>query len=325
MRISQRQLQRNFTNSLNTNLKRLSGSNDRLTTGRRFNRVSENVTDATKALKVRHQITKNEQYLSNIDKLHGELSVQETGAMQMNDMMTKLKELMVNAASGTNGADQREIIAREVGNIKENILQIINSQSVEKYTFSNTSNSTPITFDPITNKVLYNGIDVDSAVLRSDFNDHKVFVDIGSGMKIASGILDPSTTAQLTTAAIDVLGFGTNSNGIPKNIISLLDAIVVDLKNNDSSKLDLYNQQLSDSQTNLLVSVTDIGARIKYVESSEARIDQELISLAKLQNNLEAVDLEEEVIFNKGHEMAWQISLQIGNKVLPQSIFDFMR
>jgi hypothetical protein len=52
-------------------------------------------------------------------------------------------------------------------------------------------------------------------------------------------------------------------------------------------------------------------------------IDQ--LQLTEMQSKLEAVDIEYELIQNKSLELTWQVSLQLGTKVLPMSIFDFIR
>ena len=83
--------------------------------------------------------------------------------------------------------------------------------------------------------------------------------------------------------------------------------------------------QLKESTDRILVQVTDIGTRYAYLENSINRLENEKLNLTVQQNHLESIDYEEEKITNKSYDMAYQISLQLGSKVLPLSIFDFMR
>lgn len=323
MRITQKNLTRAYLTGLNRNISQLSKSNARLTTGKRFNKVSENVTDAQKALKVRNQLKRNEQFITNIQSLQNEISAQETSALQMNDILLDVKELIVKAGSGTNDASDNEIIANEINQLNKSLLQLINVKTSDRYTFAGLNNDIPITIDN-SETVLFNGVDVDT-LLDSDIKEDAVFIDIGLGMQFNANVVDESSVVQLTTSAIQVLGYGVNADGIPNNLISFLGDVVKDLRNNDTSKITLYNKQLGQSTERLLVQVTNIGSRFAYLENSINRLENEKLDLTSQQNFLESIDYEEETITNKSYDMAYQISLQLGSKVLPLSIFDFMR
>jgi flagellin-like hook-associated protein FlgL len=323
MRITQKNLTRAYLSGLNRNISQLSKSNERLTTGKRFNKVSENVTDAQKALKVRNQLKRNEQFITNIQSLQNEITAQETSAMQMNDILLNVKELIVKAGNETNDASDKEIIANEIDQLNKSLLQLINVKTSDRYTFAGLNNNIPVIVDT-SGTVLFNGVDVDT-LLVSDIKDDAVFVDIGLGMQFNASTVDKSSVVQLTTSAIQVLGYGINADGVPNNLISFLGNVVNDLRNNDTSKMTLYNKQLNQSTERLLVQITTIGSRFEYLENSINRLENEKLDLTAKQNHLESIDYEEETITNKSYDMAYQISLQLGSKVLPLSIFDFMR
>ena len=91
MRITQKNLTRAYLSGLNRNISQLSKSNERLSSGKRINKVSDNVTDAQKALKVRNQLRNNEQFVRNIQSIQNEISAQESSAMQMNEILIDVK------------------------------------------------------------------------------------------------------------------------------------------------------------------------------------------------------------------------------------------
>lgn len=72
-------------------------------------------------------------------------------------------------------------------------------------------------------------------------------------------------------------------------------------------------------------TIAEIGTRDSLLERTQDRLEADQINLKKHQNELESVNLEEESINNKSYEMAWMVTLQLGNKIIPASIFDFMR
>jgi len=322
MRITQKNLTRAYLSGLNRNISQLSKSNERLSTGKRINRVSDQVTDAQKALKVRNQIRNNEQFVRNIQSIKNEISAQESSAMQMNEILIDVKELLIKAGSGINSDSDKTIIANEINQLNKSILQLVNVKSSDRYTFSGLNNEAPIQVDN-NGIVLFNGVNVDD-ILETDLKDDSIFIDVGLGMKFDTQI-DQSSVVQLNTSAIHLLGYGKNSNGTPNNLVSLLNKVVSDLKSGDVSQISEYQKQLKESVDRVLVQVTDIGTRFAYLENSINRLENEKLNLTEQQNHLESIDYEEETILNKSYDMAYQISLQLGSKVLPLSIFDFMR
>ena len=322
MRITQKNLTRAYLSGLNRNISQLSKSNERLSSGKRINKVSDNVTDAQKALKVRNQLRNNEQFVRNIQSIQNEISAQESSAMQMNEILIDVKELLVKAGSGINSDSDKLIIANEISQLNKSILQLVNVKTSDRYTFSGLNNEAPIQIDASGN-VLFNGVNVDD-ILESDLDNDSIFIDIGIGLKFDTQV-DQSSVVQLNTSAIHLLGYGKNGNGTPNNLVSFLNKVVSDLKVGDVSQISEYQKQLSKSVDRVLVQVTDIGTRYAYLENSISRLENEKLNLTDQQNHLESIDYEEETILNKSYDMAYQISLQLGSKVLPLSIFDFMR
>lgn len=322
MRITQKNLTRAYLSGLNRNISQLSKSNERLSSGKRINKVSDNVTDAQKALKVRNQLRNNEQFVRNIQSIQNEISAQESSAMQMNEILIDVKELLVKAGSGVNSDSDKLIIANEISQLNKSILQLVNVKTSDRYTFSGLNNEAPIQVDASGN-VLFNGVNVDD-ILETDLDNDSIFIDIGIGLKFDTQV-DQSSVVQLNTSAIHLLGYGKNGNGTPNNLVSLLNKVVSDLKVGDVSQISEYQKQLSKSVDRVLVQVTDIGTRYAYLENSISRLENEKLNLTDQQNHLESIDYEEETILNKSYDMAYQIILQLGSKVLPLSIFDFMR
>ena len=243
--------------------------------------------------------------------------------MQMNQILIDVKGLLVKAGSGLNSDSDLTIIANELEEINNSIVQLVNVKTSDRYTFSGLNNEAPISVQN-DGTVLFNGVNVDE-ILDTDLKDDSIFIDVGIGMKFNNDKLDESSVVKLNTSAIQLLGYGKNSQGIPNNLVSMLNKAVKDLKSGDVSQLSNYQNQLKESNDRLLIQVTDIGTRYAYLENTINRLENEKLNLTEQQNHLESIDYEEETIINKSYDMAYQISLQLGSKVLPLSIFDFMR
>lgn len=309
MRITSKNLQRTYLRGLNNNIKNLAESNERLNTGRRFTKLSQNVIDGSRALNVRELLARNQTFVGNAQQMQLQLFSQEDKMMQIQNLVQDAKELMVRGYSDTNSADDKLIIGNQVKSIKDSIVHIINSKSVDRYTFASFRNEAPITVEGP--NVFFYGQNV---------NDQENTIFNQGSFKLSVG-----TKIDVEQSAIDVLGHGVDAQGLPNNLILLLDQIANSITTDDKTHRKSFITKMNDQANELLMRISDVGMKTNYLETTLSRLSSEKISLTTQQNNLEAIDFEEEVIFNKTHEMAWQISLQLGTKVLPMSIFDFMR
>lgn len=319
MRITQKNIQRAYLNNLHRNMKQLATSNERMSSGRRLNRVSDNVSDAQRALTVRDKLQRSEQYLRNIDKLQLDLNGQETSLMQMNEIIARAQSLLVNAKSDTNGPSERTILAKELDYLSESIVQLMNVQGVDRPVFAGIDGKTPIVLGDGT--VSIHGLNVDTLVSPEITGQ---YIDIGLGLQFNGVNVKESSVVRSDTSPLEILGYGED-NGTPNNLIRVFQELSKGLKNNDLSGFESLRKKVSSAHDRLLVSLTDLGARNAYLDNTKSRMEMDQLQLTEMQNKLEAVDIESELILNKSLEHTWQVSLQLGSKVLPMSIFDFIR
>ena len=319
MRITQKNIQRAYLNNLHRNMKQLATSNERMSSGRRLNRVSDNVSDAQRALTVRDKLQRSEQYLRNIDKLQLDLNGQETSLMQMNEIIARAQSLLVNAKSDTNGPSERTILAKELDYLSESIVQLMNVQGVDRPVFAGIDGKTPIVLGVGT--VLIHDENVDTLVSSGVTGQ---YIDIGLGLQFNEGAVKESSVVRSDTSPLEILGYGVDS-GTPNNLIRVFQELSKGLKNNDLSGFESLSKKVSSAHDRLLVSLTDLGARNAYLDNTKNRMEIDQLQLTEMQSKLEAVDIESELILNKSLELTWQVSLQLGSKVLPMSIFDFIR
>lgn len=244
MRVTQRSVHRNYLSSLNRNAKQMNDSTMRMTTGRKFNKISENVSEGARAFKLRREILRAEQYVKNIEDTRDELKVAENGMLNVSSIMTKIEELMGSAVNGTNSYDERKIMANEIGNLMNDIVKIANDQNVDHFIYAGSKNVRPFVYEddgtgtmvwkfqntvpgspeyPNPSKIPVNEVDF------TKFGVTNRYIDIGFGLSLdASGNVDPNTVTQISTTGVEVFGYGT-TNGLPNNIIALAQKIVDDL------------------------------------------------------------------------------------------------
>ena len=340
MRITHNMMTRNYLSNLNKNLKNLSKSNDKLSSQRSFNRAYENIGDANRVLRTRKLLDDNERALTTIDTVAGRYSAAEDGLSAANDTLLKVTDLVMKSVNGTYSEADRKIMANEINNLQEQLFQISNSKFSDKYIYGasgNKAGAAPFTTDPMTGRLFYQGVDVDSMVVGADgkpylpdgvtkipFNDDN-YIDIGLGYTVENGKVDPRTAVKSTFSGVELFGFGTTADGLPNNLFSLLGKMSNDIAAGNTDEVSRDFTHLQKRQESLLTNIANIGSLTSYVEQTQERLENDKINLQTVQNGLEAVDLSQEIMYNKDFEMSWMVTLQLGSKIIPPSIFDFIR
>ena len=348
MRITHQMLSRNYLTRMNGNLSRLTGSNEKLSDGRKFNKGYENVADAGKALKIRKLLADNGRYQTTIRDAQGRADAAEDALRTINTLLIATEDKVIEGLNGTVSPNDREKIAIELEKYQEEIFQVMNTKYSDRFLFTaagNLDGSAPFSKGP-GGELLYQGIAVDGmfpymgtgqpGYQKTDDTgvlvnapipyNKKNYVDIGAGFRLLpNGEVDPNTAFQDTYSGVDSFGFGVNADGMPRNAYSLLGRMVENLRANNLEGLGKTLNAIPDAMDFVLTAVTEIGARGVTLQDSKSRLEGEYINLIEIQNDLEGVDYSEEIIHNKSFEMSWMVTLQLGSKILPQTIFDFIR
>lgn len=340
MRVTQNMITRNFLKNLNRNLSNLAASNQRMSSGRRFSNVSDNVSDTSRALKIRKHIKENEQYLVNVREARSELDSAESNLESISEILKTVQEKALRGMSSTTSTEGRTIIAREIDNLNKQLLQFANAQYAERYLFGGTNNQTsPFTVDS-NGALLYNTIPVDD--IQKDDNGYfymdgadrkeipqneEVYIDVGLGLKImGDSNVDKTTAVQVSFSGIDIFGYGKNADGLPNNLYNILRDISSALSPTfDSDKLDASFNQLKEQRDRLMIAITDIGTRESFLAKTVDRVEDDLANLNVLHDKLEYIDDPEEATNMQMYQYTWLATLQLGSKLIPQSLMDFIR
>lgn len=326
MRITDNGVTQTYMKNLQRNISNLSSSNLKLTSGRKYVHVSEDTGSAARAFAVRDQLTKNQEYISTVENAVGELDTADDNVMTVSSILKEVYSKVTTALGGSKEQEDLDAIAKELDGLKNEILQTMNAKYGDKFLFSGSGNDqVPFSVDE-NGKLLFNGVEVDSAKDTTDFHENKeVYLDIGFGISANGGAFNSKSGIKISTSGIDVLGYGSDEDGKPKNIYSLISEIENQLKNGDKDGAGESMKRLKKSEEGLSSSIAEIGTRQNILDRTKDRLEAETINLKARQKSLEAVEIESEAIDNKSYEMAWMVTLQLGSSIIPPSIFDFMK
>jgi flagellar hook-associated protein 3 FlgL len=135
MRISLRNQYSNFLYNLQNTQSNLMELNMQASSQKRINKPSDDPVGMARVLNYRTSIAGIEQYSSNIDTAKGWLNLADESMMQVSTLLTKLKGLAQQGATGTMTSSDREATSYEVRQIFSQLVNLANTRYEGKSIF----------------------------------------------------------------------------------------------------------------------------------------------------------------------------------------------
>ncbi len=333
MRITTGMMKNNYLKNLDNSANKMNYLNEKVSSGRKFFKASEDTVSAIKAYKLRREFKSTEMYDTNISSVDSFLTVAESNLTDINNSLQRVYTSYLQGVNGTMTADDREIIATEMDTLQDSILAALNAKFEDRYVFGGTSkNELPFSVDKDGN-LLFKGVNVnDSTELTKlqKLSKETINIDLGLGMTFNNSSLNKDTVFDMSMAGIKFMGFGTDdgtANGVPNNIYSLIGKIKEELRktdfsNDDSSK---YIKAFEKQKSQVIVAITDIGSKANYLDFLKTRNEDYKFNLNEKISNVEYVDPAEAIMDFKMQEYSYNSALAMGNKILQNSFIDFMK
>lgn len=147
-RITNSMLVKNYMTNTNRNLNNMQTLQNQLSSGKSITRPSDNPYKASRAMQLYTEIDANKQYNENIKDISNWLDTTDTALDQMNNVLSRMRELMVTAGNGAYGPDEKKAIQDEIKELQNQMCQIMNTNFDGAYIFGGTkSTSKPVMID----------------------------------------------------------------------------------------------------------------------------------------------------------------------------------
>ena len=189
MRISTNQIFDLNIRSITDNQRGLTETQQQLASGKRINKPSDDPVGAAQVVRLTEQLDKLTQYQRNNDLLSSSLEQQETILRGINSSLNRARVLVIQSGAGFTTNADRKAIGAEVEQIRNEVLDLMNSQNAQgEYIFSGyQSQSQAFEFNPAAtgNKVTFSGDDgtntvqlSDSVTVQSSSSGQTIFEDV---------------------------------------------------------------------------------------------------------------------------------------------------
>lgn len=300
-RIAQESINRTTLSNINLNFKKLLEIQEKLSSGKQINRPSDDPSGTRKVLGLKTEEIQFQQYSDNTAAAKEQINYTFNTLENIQEILAQVKELTMQATNDTLGQSERRIIAGELNELLESVLQFSNMDNDGQYIFSGTKTTT-----------------IPFSATRDSTGKISSISYVGNNEEIKYQV-GPNTYIQVNIPG----GTFFQNNGIFSTLISLRDAL--ESSTFDSSAfLDLRNT-LDTTMDTLLSETTKLGAKASRLEMTAQSLENSRIALKELIAYTEDADIASLIMDLKHQENVLQSSLEIGARIIQPTLLDFLR
>jgi flagellar hook-associated protein 3 FlgL len=295
MRVSEMSRMNSRARALEQAHERMDNVQQQLSTGRRIEKMSSDPAAAALALRHRQAIDFETQMRRNLSGGSAFLNASESALGGVNDALQRVRELTVQAGTGTISAQDRQAIAQEVSQLIGQIAQLANTNFSGAYVFAGHRSNVPayVVMGNPPATVTYQG-DLGMRTRRISRED-------------ASPVNMPGPNV-FGTVFNDLITLRDNLAGaVPPA------TIVASLADIDTALERVINAR------------ADLGARANRFDAANSVSEVTNIDLQKLRSEVEEVDITEAVVRFTSAQQALQAATAAIGRTSNMTLLDFLR
>ncbi|GHV07852.1 flagellar hook-associated protein 3 [Clostridia bacterium] len=330
LRITNGMMVNTFNRNLMNNSVRMDRIQSQLATNRKIVRLSDDPVGVIKSINARSKLNDIDQFKRNVEDASAWMTSTETAVTEINTVLKRAYELMVQAASDTNGPDDLKAISDEIGQLREHIVQIGNTTLGDKFIFGGFNVS----------RAPFNTKDEDGADLG--------YLELNGSGDVLFNMQedDPADLAVSNTTLSFEIGFSIYMDvGIgPVSLMGAGDAnlykIFSDMYNalqsqdesgdpldkaSSNENLQPFIDKLQEAQRKTLATLADLGGRQNRLDLVTDRYAQDNINYTQMKSDAEDLDQAEAIMNFSMMEAVYRAALSVGGRVIQPTLMDFLR
>ena len=237
---------------------------------------------------------RQEVYSKNVDAGETRLTAESAVLESMTSIMQRITQLAVQSSNDTLGASDRDVIATEIKALRDELLNLSNTQDLSgSYIFSGNKTGSPAFVEDANGVVSYNG----------DYG--RMEINVSDVRSIAINTLGPELFSEADFAALDDL--------------------VADLRANDGTAARTRLDNVNTISDRLINSYGAMAGRLAAMESQRNVIDETTLRIDELLIRENDLDYAEAVTDLSKESVALQALQASFAKIAQLSLFNFLR
>lgn len=347
-RITTNGLFRDYRASLISSRDKLYENMNRVETTRNFVKYAEDPAGASKAFQLRRTYWRTQDYIDNSNYLISKNQVAWSSANaivngdEVNGSLASLDGAL-RGLTDTAGTG-RQALGQDLKAKAEAIVMAMNVQYNGEFVFAGADAlNVPFTWDSDTGELCYRGMNVNTPEDSDDFAplqralNEKTYVDIGLGMQEdETGVIFDSSAYDAVIDGLDFLGYGVDEDGDPRNLVTLMKGIGDIFYHCDPDTGDYANEEDAENVSRLIEKLkasihhvqeqhVQISSNSSYLKTNLTQLEETQFTLNTEIDAVEQIDPAMAIMEMMWAQYSYNAALRIGNDLLSESLFDYMR
>jgi flagellar hook-associated protein 3 FlgL len=311
MRVTNGMLINNFMRNLNQNLKMMSRTQEKLSSGKKIARPSHDPSAASLGMRIRSDLFEFGQYKKNVQDGISWLDTTDTALGNAGEVLAKIRDLVVYGSNGTQPFSARKSIYDEISQLEQQLMHIANTTYNGRYIFSGTATKS--------HTVIEESLDPQDVVEVTGENGEVFTFDKRFTFQ------DNNKTINLEIGVGNVIFINSNGSKAFEKIFDTIHNIKVGLLEGDLEKVSKGISDVDKDMDKVLQFRSQVGAKINRMELTLNRIMDDTISFTHLLSKTEDEDLAEVIMNLTTQESVYRAALATGARIIQPSLMDFLR
>jgi flagellar hook-associated protein 3 FlgL len=301
-RITNAMVTNSLLNNINSSLGALQRTSDELSSGRTILEPSDNPYGASQVVDLQSQLEGLSSYATSTQDGISWENTASSALSSINEVVARVRELLVSAANGTNNQSDLNTIATEVEQLTESVKQDANTQYAGQYVFAGTATTT--------------------APYQAGAND-----EYQGNHETISRAIGSGASMPISTDISTLLGNGEASGD--GKLLDTLRTIANNLKEGTAAarealgSTDLTN--LDDNIETLRGLQATAGSTIDQLQSALSRNEDLQTTIAESLSNTEDTNVAATTVTYANEQAAYEAALRAGANIVQESLLNFLQ
>jgi len=284
----------------------LAKTQEQLSTGKQIVKPSDSPDKASLVTRLESELSRQASYQNTLKSVNTRLQTEETALTNASDVMTRIKELAIQAASDNLSPADRQSLALEISSLKEQVLSLANTQDTNgNYLFSGSRVGMPAFGKDAKGQVVYQG------------DESRMKVAVGDNRRMNLNM--PGTDAFVKVIRDDGKG-----NKVGVGFFKAIDDLANAVKNSDHIHMQRGISEMDTLQQGVSNATAQIGTDMNVVDMQNNVLDEVTLRLKITKSDAEDLDYTSAITKMNKDQLALEAAQSSFAKISQLSLFKYM-